>query len=93
MIPFNRASFDGNELSYFAQAIQQGHTSGNGPFSKKAEAMLARMHGGSPSLLTTSCSHALELAARLLNLQPGDEVIVPSYTFVSTANAFMWNGA
>lgn len=93
MIPFNKASFDGNELDYLAQAIQQGHTSGNGPFTKRAEAMLAGMHGGSASLLTTSCTHALEMAARLLDLQPGDEVIVPSYTFVSTASAFVWNGA
>ena len=93
MIPFNKASFDGNELKYLAQAIQQGHTSGNGPFTKQAEALLSRMHGGSTSLLTTSCTHALEMAARLLDLQPGDEIIVPSYTFVSTASSFMWNGA
>jgi dTDP-4-amino-4,6-dideoxygalactose transaminase len=93
MIPFNKASFDGNELDYLAQAIQHGHTSGNGPFTKRAEAMLADMHGGSTSLLMTSCTHALEMAARLLDLQPGDEVIVPSYTFVSTASAFLWNGA
>lgn len=93
MIPFNRASFDGNELDYLAQAIQHGHTSGNGPFTKQAEAMLADMHGGRTSLLTTSCTHALEMAARLLDLQPDDEVIVPSYTFVSTASAFLWNGA
>lgn len=93
MIPFNRASFDGNELKYLAQAIDQGHTAGNGPFTQQAEAMLATMHGGSSSLLTTSCTHALEMTARLLDLQPGDEVIVPSYTFVSTANAFLWNGA
>jgi len=93
MIPFNRASFDGEELTYLAQAIDQGHTAGNGPFTQQAEAMLADMHGGSASLLTTSCTHALEMAARLLDLQPGDEVIVPSYTFVSTASAFLWNGA
>lgn len=93
MIPFNKASFRGNELDYLVQAIQQGHTSGNGPFTKQAESFLANMHSGSTTLLTTSCTHALEMAARLLNLQPGDEVIVPSYTFVSTASAFLWNGA
>lgn len=93
MIPFNRASFDGNEMQYLAQAIQQGHTSGNGLFTKRSEAMLSDIHGGSASLLTTSCTHALEMAARLLDLRPGDEVIVPSYTFVSTASAFIWNGA
>lgn len=93
MIPFNRASFDGNELAYFAEAIAQGHTSGNGPFTKRAESLLAEMHEGSATLLTTSCTHALEMSARLLDLQPGDEVIVPSYTFVSTASAFSWNGA
>jgi len=93
MIPFNKASFGGNELKYLALAIEQGHTSGNGPFTQQAEALLAKMHGGSATLLTTSCTHALELAGRLLNLQAGDEVIVPSYTFVSTASAFLWNGA
>ncbi len=93
MIPFNRASFEGNELEYLAEAVSTGYTAGNGPFTKRAEAMLTQLHGGSPTLLTTSCTHALEIAARLLDLQPGDEVIVPSYTFVSTASAFMWNGA
>jgi dTDP-4-amino-4,6-dideoxygalactose transaminase len=93
MIPFNRPSFDGKELIYIAQAIINGHASGNGPFTKSAEAMLADMHNGSTTLLTSSCTHALEMAARLIDLQPGDEVIVPSWTFVSTASAFIWNGA
>lgn len=93
MIPFNRASFDGDEISHLVQAIRDGHTAGNGPFTKRAEAILTDMHGGSTTLLTTSCTHALEMAARLLDLQPEDEVIVPAYTFVSTASAFMWNGA
>ena len=92
MIPFNQASFDGNELAYLERAIRQGHTAGNGPFTKQAEAMLAEMHDGSATLLTTSCTHALEMAALLLDLQPGDEVIVPSFTFISTANAFAHNG-
>lgn len=93
MIPFNTPSFVGNERRYIAQAVANGHLSGNGPFTKASEKTLADIHAGSPALLTTSCTHALELAARLLDLGPGDEVIVPSYTFVSTASAFMWNGA
>ena len=93
MIPFNRASFDGNEFAYLAETVHDGHVSGNGPFTKRAEAALERVHGTGRTLLITSCTHALELAARLLDLQPGDEVIVPSFTFVSTAAAFMSNGA
>ncbi|MDO8733466.1 MAG: dTDP-4-amino-4,6-dideoxygalactose transaminase [Actinomycetota bacterium] len=93
MIPFNRASFHGNERSYMEQAITNGSISGNGSFTRKAEAALSELHGGATALLTTSCTHALEMSARLLDLQPGDEIIVPSYTFVSTASAFMWNGA
>jgi len=93
VIPFNVPSFDGDEVSYLTQAIDQGHTSGNGPFTKQAETILANLHDGGIVLLTSSCTHALEMAARLLDLQPGDEVIVPSYTFVSTASAFLWNGA
>jgi len=93
MIPFNRAAFDGNELSYLATAIAEGHVSGNGPFGKAAEAALETGHGAARALLTTSCTHALELAALLLELTPGDEVIVPSYTFVTTASAFMLHGA
>jgi dTDP-4-amino-4,6-dideoxygalactose transaminase len=93
MIPFNRPAFDGAELAYLQESITLGHTSGNGPFTKRAEALLDELHQPSRSLLTTSCTHALELSARLLNLQPGDEVIVPAYTFVTSASAFMWNGA
>ena len=93
MIPFNRASFDGKEFSYLADAVSDGHVSGNGPFTKRAEAALEQVHGTGRTLLTTSCTHALELAALLLNLKPGDEVIVPSFTFVSTAAAFMLHGA
>lgn len=93
MIPFNRASFHGNERSYMEQAITNGSISGNGAFTRKAEAALSELHNGAAALLTTSCTHALEMSARLLDLQPGDEIIVPSYTFVSTASAFMWNGA
>jgi len=93
VIPFNRASFHGNERVYMEQAITNGSISGNGEFTRRAEAALSALHGGAATLLTTSCTHALEMSARLLDLQPGDEVIVPSYTFVSSASAFMWNGA
>ena len=92
MIRFNRAAFDGNELAYLTQAVADGHVSGNGPFTKRAEALLEQIHGSGRTLLTTSCTHALEMSARLLELQPGDEVIVPSFTFVSTAAAFMLHG-
>lgn len=93
MIPFSRPSFQGREFDYIAEALRRGSISGNGTFTKQAEAALSTLHDGSTALLTTSCTHALEMSARLLNLQPGDEVIVPSFTFVSTASAFMWNGA
>lgn len=92
MIPFNRAAFGGNELTYLAEAVANGHVSGNGPFTLKAEAFLDSAHDGGKTLLTTSCTHALEMSARLLDLEPGDEVIVPAFTFVSTASAFMFNG-
>ena len=93
MIPFNRASIGGRELDYVQQAVENGHISGNGPFTREAQASLESLHDGATILLTTSCTHALEMSARLLDLQPGDEVIVPSYTFVSGASAFIWNGA
>lgn len=92
MIPFNRAEFGGNELAYLAEAVANGHVSGNGPFTLRAEAFLDNAHDGGKALLTTSCTHALEMSARLLDLEPGDEVIVPAFTFVSTASAFMFNG-
>lgn len=93
MIPFNLACFNGNELGYLAQAISKGHVSGNGPLTRACEELLAGIHGTGQTLLTTSCTHALELSALLLNLEPGDEVIVPSFTFVSTASAFLIHGA
>jgi dTDP-4-amino-4,6-dideoxygalactose transaminase len=92
VIPFNRACFDGKELTYLAQAVLNGHVSGNGPFTRRAESMLEQGHGSGRALLTTSCTHALEMSARLLDLQPGDEVIVPAFTFVSTAAAYMLHG-
>jgi dTDP-4-amino-4,6-dideoxygalactose transaminase len=93
LIPFNRPSFEGNELKYMAQAVAGGHISGDGPFSKRCHAYLESELGVARALLTTSCTHALEMAALLLDIHPGDEVIVPSFTFVSTANAFALRGA
>lgn len=92
MIPFNRACFEGNELAYLTDAVVNGHVSGNGPFTKTAENLLEGLHGQGRALLTTSCTHALEISACLLRLEPGDEVIIPSFTFVSTASAFMIHG-
>ena len=93
VIPFNRATFDGQEMELVGEAVAAGHISGNGAFTREAESMLGAMHGGAPVLLTTSCTSALEMAGLLIGLGPGDEVICPAFTFVSTANAFMWNGA
>ena len=92
-IPFNRPSFEGREQVYIAQAIANGHISGDGPFTKQCQAYLEEALGVSRVLLTTSGTHALEMAAVLLDIRPGDEVIVPSFTFVSTANAFVLRGA
>ena len=75
------------------QAVESGHVSGDGPFTRKCQGLLERILGSPRVLLTTSCTDALEMAALLLDLQPGDEVIVPSFTFVSTANAFALRGA
>jgi dTDP-4-amino-4,6-dideoxygalactose transaminase len=92
-IPFNRAGLVGNELKYISQALEMGHISGDGRFTKKCHELIEKQLGVAKALLTTSCTHALEMAALLLDLQPGDEVIVPSFTFVSTANAFAMRGA
>jgi dTDP-4-amino-4,6-dideoxygalactose transaminase len=92
-IPFNKATLAGNELQYMSQAIQNYHVSGDGPFTHKCHALLEEIVGVPKALLTTSCTHALELMAFLLEIQPGDEVIVPSFTFVSTINAFVLRGA
>ncbi len=83
----------GNEQLYIAQAIADGRISGDGQFTRKCHAFLEQELGVSRVLLTTSCTHALEMAALLLEIQPGDEVIVPSFTFVSTVNAFVLRGA
>ncbi|MFQ3219020.1 MAG: dTDP-4-amino-4,6-dideoxygalactose transaminase [Congregibacter sp.] len=93
MIPFNRAPVVGNEQGFIQQAIESRKLCGDGPFAKKAEEHIKQLTGCQKVLLTPSCTAALEMAALLLNLQAGDEVIMPSYTFVSTANAFALRGA
>jgi dTDP-4-amino-4,6-dideoxygalactose transaminase len=93
VVPFNRPSFCGAEDAYLRAAVASGHLSGDGPFSRRCHELLERLLGVTKVLLTTSCTHALELAALLLDIRPGDEVIVPSFTFVSTVNAFVLRGA
>ena len=93
MIPFNKPYMTGRELGYIAEAHANGHLSGDGPFTKRCNAWLERQTGARKALLTHSCTAALEMAALMLDLEPGDEVIMPSYTFVSTANAFVLRGA
>lgn len=92
-IPFNRPSLAGNELEYIREAVQSGQISGDGVYSKKCHTLLESLLGVPKVLLTTSCTHALELSAMLLDIQSGDEIIVPSFTFVSTVNAFVLRGA
>lgn len=93
IIPFNKPFMTGRELWYIAQAHTNGHLSGDGSFTKKCHAWLEERTGTGCALLTHSCTAALEMAALLAEVQPGDEVIMPSYTFVSTANAFVLRGA
>ena len=93
MIGFNVAPFTGKEFDYIRQAIEAEHICGDGMFTKKCNEWIEEQTGTAKALLTTSCTHATEMAALLLNIQPGDEVIMPSYTFVSTANAFVLRGA
>jgi dTDP-4-amino-4,6-dideoxygalactose transaminase len=92
-IPFNKPFMTGRELGYIADAHANGHLSGDGPYTKRCHEWLQAATGAQRALLTHSCTAALEMAALLLDLQPGDEVIMPSYTFVSTANAFVLRGA
>ena len=92
-IPFNRADISDVDQSYILKSIQNGYISGNGSFGKLAEKYFEESLLVRRSLLTTSCTHALEMCALLLNLKDGDEVIVPSFTFVSTASAFLMHGA
>jgi dTDP-4-amino-4,6-dideoxygalactose transaminase len=92
-IPFNQPTLVGKELSYISQCITNGHFSGDGEFTKMCHALLEEEIGVPKVLLTTSCTHALEMSAILLGIQPGDEVICPAFTFVSTINAFVLRGA
>lgn len=93
MIDFNQPTLVGKELEYIQQAYANAHVSGDGLFTKRCHAFLEQELGVSKALLTSSCTHALEMAALLLEIQPGDEVIIPSFTFVSTVNAFVLRGA
>jgi dTDP-4-amino-4,6-dideoxygalactose transaminase len=91
-IPFNKPYMTGRELWYIAQAHTNGHLAGDGMFTKKCHAWLEARTGAHKALLTHSCTASLDMAAMLADIQPGDEVIMPSYTFVSTANAFVLRG-
>jgi dTDP-4-amino-4,6-dideoxygalactose transaminase len=93
MIPFNRAEITDSDAELLTTAIKRGHISGNGSFTKTAESLLAAAVNAPRALLTTSCTHALEMSALLTRVGPGDEVIVPSFTFVSSASAFLLFGA
>jgi dTDP-4-amino-4,6-dideoxygalactose transaminase len=92
-VPFNRPSFAGNEFDYISEVIRGVHLSGDGIFTRKCHQLLETELGVAKAMLTTSCTHALEMAALLLDIKTGDEVIVPSFTFVSTVNAFILRGA
>ena len=93
MIPFNKPYLTGKEMHYMYQAVYSGKISGNGLFTQKCQAYFEEKYGFKKALLTTSCTDALEMCAILANINPGDEVIVPSYTFVSTALVFVRQGA
>lgn len=93
MIPFNKPLLTGNEEKYILESIKSPKISGDGPFTKKCHQWFENSLDCKKALLTTSCTHALEMAAILLDIKEGDEVIMPSYTFVSTANAFVLRGA
>lgn len=93
MIPFNKPYLTGNETKYIEEAVKSGKISGNGIFTQKCQAFFEEKYAFKKVLLTTSCTDALEMCAMLANIQPGDEVIVPSYTFVSTALPFVRQGA
>ena len=92
-IPFNQSSLQGRELEHIFRTVTIGQIAGDQTYSRKCQAFLEQMLGVPKAMVTTSCTHALEMCALLLNIQSGDEVIVPSFTFVSTANAFALRGA
>ena len=91
-MPFNKPYLTGKEIEYIKEALASGKISGNGDFTRRCLEYFTSRYGFQKCLLTTSCTDALEMAALLINIQPGDEVIMPSYTFVSTANAFVLRG-
>jgi dTDP-4-amino-4,6-dideoxygalactose transaminase len=93
MIPFNKPFLTGKETQYIEEAVESGKISGNGHFTQKCQTYFEKKYGFKKVLLTTSCTDALEMCAILTDIQPGDEVIIPSYTFVSTALAFVRQGA
>lgn len=93
MIPFNKPYLTGKETHYIYEAVKMGKISGNGVFTQRCQKFFEQKYGFAKCLLTTSCTDALEMAAMLCNIEPGDEVIIPSYTFVSTALAFVRQGA
>lgn len=93
MIPFNKPHLTGNELKYISDVMSKGKTAGDGYYTKLCQDLFCERYGFKKTFLTTSCTDALELAALLIDLKPGDEVIMPSYTFVSMANAFLLRGA
>ncbi|MGB0870085.1 MAG: dTDP-4-amino-4,6-dideoxygalactose transaminase [Flavobacteriales bacterium] len=93
IVPFNQPHLTGKETHFIYDAVNSGKISGNGKYTKKCQTFFEEKYGFKKCLLTTSCTDALEMSAILLNIQPGDEVIIPSYTFVSTANAFVLRGA
>jgi dTDP-4-amino-4,6-dideoxygalactose transaminase len=93
MIPFNKPYLSGKETDYIKEAVNSGKISGNGLFTQRCQKFFSERYGFDKCLLTTSCTDALEMSAILADIQPGDEVILPSYTFVSTANAFVMRGA
>ena len=92
-IPFNKPAIAGNEYAYIADAIRRGQISGDGYYTRQCQSILEKTLGVRRSLLTTSCTHALEMSALLLDISEGDEVIVPSFTFVSTVHAVVLRGA
>jgi dTDP-4-amino-4,6-dideoxygalactose transaminase len=92
-IPFNRPFYTGKEKQYIQTALETAQLSGDGTFTKACHSLLEEALGVKKVLITTSCTHALEMSAILLNIQQGDEVIIPSFTFVSTVNAFVLRGA
>src|ERR1700690_1495848 len=92
-IPFNRSSAAGHELDYISRAVGHGQIAGDQTYSKRCQSLLEEVLGAKRALVTTSCTHALEMAAILLEIKAGDEVVVPAFTFVSTANAFVLRGA